>query len=402
MCLLFSNIDKNENKSIIRNITIYMLGDSMLNRAGQYIQALNGKMAYKAYAPNSLPANPPLEMDNEMVTLLSEAHSIIARLDTMAELLPDRDLFISAYVRKEALLSSQIEGTQATIEDILNPEISSAVNLEVADVVNYANALNFAINEMQKLPICNRLLCDVHKVLLSGIRGQEKNPGEFRKSQNWIGSANSTISTARYVPPTVENMHIAMSDLEKFINNYEMDALIKSALVHYQFETIHPFLDGNGRIGRMLITLMLIDAGILKSPVLYMSLFLKTNRIEYYDRLSEVRVKGNYEQWVKFFLQGIIATCKDSISTITQISELIKTDKDKISNDSAIKVYEYFKEHPIADIRGISNALNMPFTTASRAVDRLKTLNIINELTSKSRGRIFEYANYISILRSGT
>ncbi len=366
------------------------------------MQTLHGEMAYKSYLPNPLPPNPPLNIDDELLSLLARAHGSISKLDTIAELLPDKDLFIGAYVRKEALLSSQIEGTQATIEDILNPEVDVAVNLEVKDVVNYANALNFAIQEMKQLPICNRLLCDVHKVLLSGIRGQEKNPGEFRKSQNWIGAANSSISTARYIPPTVENMKIAMSDLEKFINNNDMDALIKAALVHYQFETIHPFLDGNGRIGRMLITLMLIDADLLKSPVLYMSLFLKTNRIEYYDRLSEVRIKGNYEQWIKFFLQGIITTCEDSISAIKQISDLIKADEAKIANESTFKVYGYFKEHPIADIRTVSTALNMPFTTATRAIKKLVDLKILNETTAKSRNRIFEYTHYIEILKSGT
>ena len=228
------------------------------------------------------------------------------------------------------MLSSQIEGTQATLEDVLNPNVDTAISLDVNDVLNYVNALNYAIERMKELPICNRFLCDTHRVLMQGVRGQEKSPGEFRHSQNWIGSSNSNLLTARYVPPTVEDMLIAMGGLERFINNYDMDILLKTALAHYQFETIHPFLDGNGRVGRMFITLMLLSDGILHKPVLYLSLFLKGNRIEYYDRLSEVRVKGNYEQWIKFFLIGIIETCDDCVKTIESLNSLIKADEEKM------------------------------------------------------------------------
>ena len=222
-----------------------------MNRAGLYISVLSGDAAYKAYKPNPLP--PALDMDGELVSLLTRAHSLLSRLDTTSKFIPNVDLFLGAYVRKEALLSSQIEGTQATLEDVLSADVEASVNLEVTDVVNYVNALNYAIERMTALPLCNRLLCETHAVLLCNTRGQDKSPGEFRRSQNWIGGANSSIQTARYVPPTVEDMIQAMGDLEKFINESDMDALLKTALAHYQFETIHPFLDGNGRIGRMLI-----------------------------------------------------------------------------------------------------------------------------------------------------
>ena len=219
-------------------------------------------------------------MDAEMTSLLSKAHGELGRLDAASQFVPDVGLFLGSYVRKEALLSSQIEGTQATLEDVLNPDVNTSVDLNVDEVVRYVAALQFAMEELKRLPLCNRLLCSAHRVLMQGVRGQEKNPGEFRKSQNWIGASNSNLATARYVPPTVEDMQKGMSDLEKFIRQDEMDVLLKTALVHYQFETIHPFLDGNGRIGRMLIVLMLLESGVLSQPTLYLSLFLKTNRVE--------------------------------------------------------------------------------------------------------------------------
>ena len=375
-----------------------------MNRAGQYITALRGVASYKAYRPNPLPPFPKIEMDTEMVTLLSKAHNYLGKLDMMSELIPDMNMFLSAYVRKEALLSSQIEGTQATLEDVLNPNVDIAVNLEINNVINYVNALNFAIEKMKELPVCNRLLCETHRVLMQGVRGQEKNPGEFRHSQNWIGASNSNLKTARFIPPTVEDMQTAMSDLEKFINDYDMDILLKTALIHYQFETIHPFLDGNGRIGRMLITLILLANGILHRPVLYLSLYLKTNRIEYYDRLSEVRTKGNYEQWIKFFLHGIIETCEDGIKTIESINSLIKMDEKKLvkKTETISKVFDYIKEHPIITIGGAATALNLSFNGVSNAVKKMVEVNILKEMTTKERDRVFEYTSYIDILKSGT
>ena len=336
--------------------------------------------------------------------LLSEAQYGLGKLDAVSEMVPNMDLFLGSYVRKEALLSSQIEGTQATLEDVFDAETETASNLEVNDVINYVNALNYAIKEMKNLPICNRLLCDTHKVLMQGVRGKEKNPGEFRNSQNWIGAANSTIQTARYVPPTVEDMIESMSDLEKFINLSEMNILLKTALVHYQFETIHPFLDGNGRVGRMLITLMLLNEQALHRPVLYLSLFLKTNRVEYYDRLSEVRNKGNYEQWIKFFLSGIIETCKDSVQAILKINNIIETDEKKAQGETATvkKVYDYLKEHPIINIGATAKAVELSYNTVSTAIKKLINLGIVSERTTVARNRVFEYSEYLTILKAGT
>ena len=375
-----------------------------MNRAGQFITALDGIAGYKAYKPNPLPPCPEIEMDAEMVKLLSKANYFLGKLDRTSKLIPDRNLFSGAYVRKEALLSSQIEGTQATLEDVLNPNVSLAVNLEVNDVVNYVNALNYAIEKRKELPLCNRLLCAAHKVLRQGVRGQEKNPGEFRHSQNWIGSSASNLQTARYIPPTVEDRQIAMNDLEKFINNYDRNVLLKTALVHYQFETIHPFLDGNGRIGRRLITLMLLADGILSRPVLYLSLYLKTNRVEYYDRLSEVRAKGNYEQWIKFFLRGIIETCDDGIKTIEKINSLIRSDEEKLAGKAKTvsRVFHYIKQHPIISIGETASALGLSYNGVSGAVKKMVEAGILNEITAKARDRVFEYSGYIDILKSGT
>lgn len=374
-----------------------------MNRAGQYVSVLKGELAYKAYKPNPLPPSPEIVMDNDFVSLLAKAQNYLGQLDAVSKLVPNIDLFLGAYVRKEALLSSQIEGTQATLEDVLNADNESSVNLDVSDVINYVNALNFAVDRMRTLPICGRLLCEVHNVLMQNVRGQEKNPGEFRRSQNWIGGANSTIQTARYVPPTVEDMQQALSDLEKFINESDLDVLIKTALVHYQFETIHPFLDGNGRIGRMLIILMLLNEHALSRPVLYLSLFLKTNRIEYYDRLSEVRAKGNYEQWIKFFLTGIIETCQNCIQTITAMDSLITSDRQKLSDQTkiTIAVFDYLKEHPIINIGVTAKALGVSFNTVSSAIKQMMTLGIVAENGAKARERIFEYTAYLNILKAG-
>lgn len=375
-----------------------------MNRAGSYVTVLKGESEYKAYRPNPLPPNPELEPDSELVTLLAKAQNSLGQLDATSTLIPNMDLFLGAYVRKEALLSSQIEGTQATLEDVLNAENESSVNIDVSDVINYVNALNFAIERMKTLPICGRLLCEIHSVLMQNVRGQDKNPGEFRRSQNWIGAANSTIKTARYVPPTVEDMQIAISDLEKFIHESDLDILIKTALVHYQFETIHPYLDGNGRIGRMLIILMLLNEKALSRPVLYLSLYLKTNRIEYYDRLSEVRRTGNYEQWIKFFLQGITETCKDCVATITQINNLIIQDEQKIeSNGKSVNaVFNYFKEHPIVNIGLTAKALGLSYNTVANAMKELIMLGIVSETTTKARDRIYEYTEYKKILTADT
>lgn len=240
-----------------------------MNRAGEYVTNLSGDSSYSSFKPSPLPPEPALNISSHMISKLVEANRELVKLDTAARLIPNTNLFISMYVRKEALISSQIEGTQCTLDDVLDPELDTNNNLDVADVINYVQATNYALERLKTLPLCCRLLREIHNELMKGVRGQEKNPGEFRTSQNWIGPANCSLKDARYIPPNKDDMITAMSDLEKFMNeNEDYDALIRIALIHYQFETIHPFLDGNGRVGRLMILLYLMEQKLLSYPVI--------------------------------------------------------------------------------------------------------------------------------------
>lgn len=379
----------------------------MNNRAGYYKQNLSGEMVYKSFVPNPLPPVPPIELSEDIVGLLVKANSQLAVLESIAARIPNVELFISMYVRKEALMSSQIEGTQATLEDILDPMLDTNTNRNIADVVNYIKATEFAITRLQTLPLCNRLIKETHAVLMKGVREQEKNPGEFRYSQNWIGGQGSTLKNARYLPPSPDDMQNAMSDLEKYINTDDLDALIQAALIHYQFETIHPFLDGNGRVGRLLITLFLMDKGILTTPALYISYFLKKNRVEYYDRMTEVRTKGNYEQWIIFFLQAIMESAGDATSTIDELITLHDTNTSVISklgraSKNTMLVFDYLESNPIIDIGKTAEALSITFNTASSAVRRLVDAGILVQTGGGGRNRTFAYEAYLDILRKGT
>ena len=380
----------------------------MDNRAGHLITNLSGEMAYKSFVPTPLPPKPPIELTEDMVNLLIKANSQLAVLESIATRIPNVELFVSMYVRKEALMSSQIEGTQATLEDVLDPMIEANTNRNVADVVNYIKATEFAVKRLNELPLCNRLIKETHAVLMEGVRGQEKSPGEFRRSQNWIGGQGSTLKNARYIPPSPVDMIEAMSDLEKYINaDDELDSLIRAALIHYQFETIHPFLDGNGRVGRLLIILFLMEKKILSTPALYISYFLKKNRVEYYDRMTEVRVKGNYEQWVIFFLQALLESAEDATAAIDELVALHDKNIAVISSmgraaKNVMLVFEYLEANPIIEIRKTAEALSITFNTASSAVKRLVDAEILVQTTNVSRNRTFAYEDYLSILRKGT
>lgn len=377
-----------------------------MGRAGEYVRNLSGEMAYDSFRPAPLP--PALDMDDELVADLVSATRSLAKLDTLSSHIPNMDLFISMYVRKEALLSSQIEGTQATLEDVLDPLIEKNVNQNVMDVVNYIRATEYALERLKSLPLCNRLIRETHAVLMEGVRGQERNPGEFRTSQNWIGAAGCTLKTARYIPPRPDDMVTAMSDLEKYIHSADpLDVLIRAALIHYQFETIHPFLDGNGRVGRLLITLFLMERGALQAPALYISFYLKKNRIEYYDRMSEVRGKGNYEQWVKFFLRAVQASAEDASEAIRELSAL--HDRNFAAIDSmgraaktARALLSYLEQNPIIDIGKTADALGFSFSTVSGAVKRLEENKILVQTNNASRNRVFAYQEYLDILRKDT
>jgi len=378
------------------------------HRAGTMRTNLSGEVAYQSFVPAALPPRPPLELDAETMEVLITAHQHLAVLNGMPTRIPSVPLFISMYVRKEALMSSQIEGTQATLEDVLDPHSESNTNRDVTEVINSIRATEYAITRLDELPLCIRLIKEAHGILMKGIRGQEKTPGEFRTSQNWIGPPGSTLTNARFIPPNPEDMVDALSDLEKYINdNSGLDVLIRAALIHYQFETIHPFLDGNGRIGRLLITLYLIHQGVLGAPVLYVSYFLKKNRVEYYDRLTEVRRNGNYEQWVKFFLESIAETAQDAITTIDQLIALHDHSVELIkgmgrASATANRLLSYVEAHPIIELGKTAEALRISFSTVAKSVQRLCELGILKQTSTGRRNRRYSYTDYLDLLREGT
>ena len=379
-----------------------------MKRAGIYVDNLNGEAMYQSFKPNPLPPIPEIEMDGEIVKLLVDANKQLVKLDTASQLISNADLFISMYVRKEALISSQIEGTQCTLDDVLDPEVEANANLDVSDVINYVKATQYALKRLERLPLCCRLIREIHEVLMENVRGQDKTPGEFRHSQNWIGPANCSLKDARYIPPNVEDMQTAMSDLEKYINEtVDYDPLIRAALIHYQFETIHPFLDGNGRIGRLLILLYLMEQRLIEKPVIYISYFLKKNQIEYYDRISEVRRTGNFEQWIRFFLEAVSKAASDSLEAIRQLSVLHDTNVEKLpkttrSKDNLRAVFDYIEQYPIIDIKRTAKELEVSYNTVAAAVRKLVELGILQETTNAARNRVFAYEEYLAILRKDT
>lgn len=379
-----------------------------MTRSGEFVSNLSGEAAYKSFRPAPLPPNPELVIGSDMVKKLVEANKALMRLDTAAKYIPDVNLYILMYVRKEALISSQIEGTQCTLDDVLDPYIDSNKNFDTEAVINYISACWYAIDRLKTLPLCNRLLREIHERLLTGLRGSEKNPGEFRRSQNWIGPTNCALKDARFIPPNVDDMNDALSDLEKYINEGDdYDPLIRIALIHYQFETIHPFSDGNGRVGRLLILLYLIEQGIISEPIIYISYFLKKNQIEYYDRITEVRQSGNYEQWVSFFLEAVSAAAIDSMTTIEELRDLHEKNIERLpktnrKNDNVRRVFDYIEQHPIIDIRKTSEALALSYNTVSTAVNKLVQIGILKDTTNYSRNRVFVYEEYINIIKRDT
>lgn len=381
----------------------------MKNRAGKTVQNLSGEMAYASFYPQPLPPEPNIEIDAEMRHLLIDAHKKLALLNGLSDRIPNKDLFISMYVRKEALVSSQIEGTQCTLEDVLNPEIDENVNADVSDVVNYVRAVNFALKRMEELPLCNRLIRETHAVLMNSVRGGDKTPGEFRVSQNWIGGAGSTLKNARYIPPNPQDMVECLSSFERFMNDDDdIDPLIKAALLHYQFETIHPFLDGNGRVGRLLITLFLMKENVISSPVLYLSCYLKLNRIEYYDRMSEIRKAGNYEQWVKFFLRGIAETAEDATETIDRLNDLHQKNEAKLadvairSRQNIMNLFAYIERNPIIETVKTAAALGLSRNGTAKYIAVLCDKGILKYFAKSGKALVFAYEEYLDILRKDT
>lgn len=374
------------------------------DRAGRYIRQPTG---YAAFIPTALPPEPPLVFDNEMQTLLSRADRALGRLDGSIQTLPNPDLFVFMYVRKEAVLSSQIEGTQSSLADVLEVEASvfdPHHPSDVGEVLNYVTAMNYGLDRLKDLPLCVRLIKEIHNELLHDVRGREKNPGEVRTSQNWIGPGGCTLQTASFVPPPPHEVMNALGDLEAFMHSeVYLPALVKIGLIHAQFETIHPFLDGNGRVGRLLITFLLMQNEILLKPVLYISHYFRRNRAEYYDRLQAVRDRGEWEAWIKFFLTGIAAVSLEATETARAIVDLrenhrrLVTERFGRAAGNGLTVLEGLFRSPIVTVSQVQKRLGLTYPPANNLVQRFVDAGILFEMTGQERYRVYRYDPYIGL-----
>jgi Fic family protein len=378
------------------------------SRAGETVPQAGG---YLAYVPAPLPPNPDVALDQEAIDLLSRADQAIGALDGVAALLPNPDLFVGMYVRKEALLSSQIEGIDSTLDEVIRfeegEEPAEGKRLhDTAEVVNYVRALNYGIKRLEDLPLCLRLIREIHAELMRGARGESKAPGEFRKTQNWIGPPGGGLANAAYVPPPVPEMHEALGNLEVFVHaRHEQPerahhpVIVECALVHAQFETIHPFLDGNGRLGRLLIALLLHERRILSQPLLYISLYLKENRLEYYDRLTAIRRNGDWEGWIKFFLKGVRQTAHEAVKTAKSViafrERAVRTASELGPNE--LRLAELLFGHPLTDVQTAQKKLGVSWNTAATAIGRLEKAGLLKEATGKRRNRVFRFAAYLDL-----
>ena len=365
----------------------------------------------KAFVPAPLPPKPPPDLSGPLQPLLEQATLALGRLDSLSTLLPDPSLFLYTYVRKEAVLSSRIEGTQSSLSDLLLFELDEAPGVPIDDVVEVSNcvaALNHGLTRLRNgFPLSNRLIREIHGILLSRGRGSGKDPGEFRRSQNWIGG--SRPGTARFVPPPHHVVPDAMAALEKFLHarNDGLPQVVRAGLAHVQFETIHPFLDGNGRVGRLLITFMLCHAGIVREPLLYLSLYLKQHRAEYYAHLGDVRTTGDWEAWLAFFLEGVLETAEGASATARRLSALFAVDRGRIvpqgrAAASMLRVFDALRARPLSTLTVIARTTGLAFPTAATAMERLLKLGITRELTGRRRNKVFVYDGYLAILNEGT
>ena len=365
----------------------------------------------RAFVPHPLPPHPPLELTGSRVRLMEQATLALGRLDSISLLLPDPDIFLYTYVRREALLSSQIEGTQSSLAELLLFELNDAPGAPVEDVVevsNYVKALEHGLNRLREgFPLSNRLIREMHAVLLSRGRGSEKLPGEFRRTQNWIGGTRP--GNAHFVPPPPERVNDCMADLERFLHdrNSSYPAIVRAALAHVQFETIHPFLDGNGRIGRLLIAFILHHEGVLQRPLLYLSLYFKQHRQEYYRLLDLVRVEGDWEAWLDFFLEGVLHTAQNAVETAQRLVALFEDDAQAIQHtqraaSTALRVFHALCQRPILTLKQVCERTGLSFPAVSRGMQALLRLGIAREITGHKRRRMFAYDRYLAILNEGT
>ena len=378
-------------------------------RVGQFIEKSVGEETYKCYVPKKLPPDPPIQMERFYVPL-ERAGVSLGELNGITKTLPDSFLFLSLFTKKEAILSSQIEGTRCSLSDFLlfeNSEEKRNPFDEQTEVANYMKAMNYGMAQIRKLPLSRRLLCEIHRKLLSTGRGAEKHPGEIRTSQNWIGG--SRPGNAAFIPPPPEDIAECFGDFEKFIHdeNSPLPVLIKTAIAHVQFETIHPFLDGNGRLGRLLITFMLCLSGLLREPLLYLSLYFKTHKQQYYDLLQSVRETGDWEAWIQFFLEGIHTTAKQVFNASQEIVSLFKKDEEQImrlKKDTAgvLKTYNHLKKQPLSNAKNIVRSSQSTLPTVLRSLRALEEAGLVKELTGRRKNKVFVYKNYLNILNQET
>lgn len=373
-------------------------------RAGSYIQQDSG---YKAFIPAPLPPNPQIDFSDDLQAKLSEAENVLSRLDASIQTLPNPDLFVFMYVRKEAVLSSQIEGTQSSLQDVLAAEaqiLDPYRPRDVAEVINYIDAMNYGIIRLNELPVSIRLIREIHARLLAGVRGSNLTPGELRRSQNWIGPAGSTLAQASFVPPPPQELAQALGDLERYLHaDDDLPTLIRIGLAHAQFETIHPFLDGNGRVGRLLISFLLCEQGLLKKPVLYLSHYFKYHRQTYYDHLQAIRQKGDWEGWLFFFLDGLAQVSVQAAETARKITELREMQRFKIMENfgrvvgNGLKVFDYLFQHPLVSVEQVKTVTNTSFPAANELIKKFVESEILSEITGNKRHRRYQYTAYLRL-----
>ena len=381
-----------------------IMAKPQIGRSGRYVRQPTG---YKAFIPKPLPPDPPLVMSDEFWAAISRADRALARLDVTSEIVPDPDLFVYMYVRREAVLSSQIEGTQASLMDVLEYEAvakEAGPKSDVVEVINYINALRYGMERLKELPVSLRLIKEIHERLLRDVRGREKNPGDFRRSQNWIGPANCGLADALFVPPPPHEMAKALDDLERFIHDDRpLPSLIKLGLIHAQFETIHPFLDGNGRLGRLLITFLLCENDILEQPLLYLSYYFKKHRSEYYDRLQAVRERGDWEGWLAFFLEGVYEVSREATEVARRVMKLREAHRELITKKlgkgtaRALTLLEDLFKTPFTSVAGIKEATKLTKPNSNILASKFLDLGILKEATGQRRNRAFVYDEYLQL-----
>lgn len=377
-----------------------------MERGGTYRQTSTG---YRAFFPADLPPDPPLNLDGDLVLLLSEADRALGAINTIASVLPNPDLFVAMFIQKEALLSSQIEGTQSSLTDVLGIDEAQVPTADVGEVVNYVKAMRYGLRRLldDDFPMSLRLLREIHAVLMQQVRGGKPalTPGEFRTGQNWIGGSN--LKTARFIPPPPTDMYAVLDNLEKYLYaENDLPVLVQCALVHYQFETIHPFNDGNGRLGRLLITFFLVWRGVLEEPMLYLSAYLKTHQQEYYDRLMQVRNSGNYEAWIRFFLEGVVTVAAQVVSTTKALQQLERDDTDRLiaanAGQEGIRLLRHLMQQPVVMVRDVQHALDISYSKANTLMAIFERMGILQQISQGRRNRKFAYQAYIDILAEGT